>query len=138
MSLPTMVHGWPLSGFQNFTFNPHYLCTTKDAGLPVWRYRYFGVFPNLHPFNWLGAWHSAIQRTLFNTADKNGVANTPEQDEAVSFLQSILVSFAKDPVHGLTKLGFPQYDPEGRSLVQLMKGTTLMSVNASTGYDAAC
>ncbi|KAL4907316.1 hypothetical protein BDW74DRAFT_166764 [Aspergillus multicolor] len=90
-----------------------------SAGLPVWRYRYFGVFPNLDPFTWLGTWHSAILPTLFNTADLYGIANTPAQSEAVSFLQSILVNFARDPSHGLTKLGFPQYDPDGDTLVQL-------------------
>ncbi|KAL4961647.1 Alpha/Beta hydrolase protein [Aspergillus stella-maris] len=90
-----------------------------QAGLPVWRYRYFGVFPNLDPFSWLGTWHSAILPTLFNTADKYGIPNTPAQDEAASFLQSILINFARDPDYGLAKMGFPQYDPESRSLVQL-------------------
>ncbi|KAL4911980.1 Alpha/Beta hydrolase protein [Aspergillus aurantiobrunneus] len=108
------------------------------AGLAVWRYRYFGVFPNLDPFTWLGSWHSSILPTLLNTADKYGVANTPTQNEAASFLQSILVNFARDPVHGLSRMGFPQYDPAGNSLVQLVKSPALLSFNASTSYDGAC
>lgn len=90
------------------------------------------------PFTWLGTWHSAILPTLFNTADKYGVANTPEQDEAATYLQFILVNFARDPIHGLAEMGFLEYDPAGKNLVQLVKGGSLVSFNASTGYDGVC
>lgn len=75
---------------------------------------------------------------MFNTADKYGIENTPAQDEAAAYLQSILVNFARDPVYGLAEMGFPEYEPTGNNLVQLVKGSSLVSFNASTGYDGAC
>jgi len=30
-----------------------------ELGTPVWRYRYFGIYPNLNPLSWLGAYHAS-------------------------------------------------------------------------------
>lgn len=60
---------------------------------------------------------------MFNAANRYGVENTPAQDEAAAYLQSILVNFARDPVHGLAEMGFPKYDPAGKNLVHLVKGS---------------
>ncbi|KAL5052237.1 hypothetical protein BDW71DRAFT_170471 [Aspergillus fruticulosus] len=41
---------------------------TLQPGLPVWRYRYFEVFPNLDPFTRLGTWYSAILPTFLKNS----------------------------------------------------------------------
>lgn len=36
------------------------ICRARvKAGVPVWRARYFGEWPNLNPLEWLGAYHSS-------------------------------------------------------------------------------
>ncbi|CAM1511938.1 Fc.00g094510.m01.CDS01 [Cosmosporella sp. VM-42] len=94
-------------------------------GIPVWRYRYYGVFPNLNPLPWLGAYHASDIPMVFETSDLYGGANTPEETELSEYMQGAWAAFTRDPVDGLLELGWPMYDENERSLVMLgVNGTT--------------
>jgi carboxylesterase type B len=107
---------------------------------PTWRYRYFGVFPNINISSEGGAWHGAELQLLFGTTYLTG-NGTVEEIAFEKYLQGAWTTFAKDPVHGLTTYegGWPLYDPAKETLIRLgydnSVGTNLASPML---YDAAC
>ncbi len=74
---------------------------------PVWRYRYFGNFPNLKlstdPDS--GAWHGSEVAVIFGTdmAVQNIVERTSEEVDVGKYLRGAWAAFAKDPAEGLVK-----------------------------------
>ncbi|KAI0129630.1 carboxylesterase [Xylariales sp. AK1849] len=111
-------------------------------GNPTWRYRWFGVFPNLvlswFPLN--GAWHGSELPSVFNTTPSNAIPNTEEQDTIGKYMRGAWAAFAKDTVDGLNKYdGWPEYSTKGQTLVRLALNNTV-GPNLDTGdaYDAAC
>ncbi|KAF1984985.1 alpha/beta-hydrolase [Aulographum hederae CBS 113979] len=90
----------------------------RKAGVPVWRYLYSGQFPdqNLGPAfaGVQGAWHGAELAELFGTTElknrRTGEKSTANELVLAAKLREVWSAFAKDPVHGLDKLGWPQYD----------------------------
>lgn len=141
----------------------------REAGLPTWRYRWMGVFPNtvLSYTPMTGAWHGSEVccifcsrgvyikysrfRTdrpptnqlpsLFGTMPEVVVSNTPEQNEISAYIQGAWAAFAKDPVNGLTNYGdgWPQYDPDGKTLVRLgFNNRTGPNLADGDEFDTAC
>lgn len=108
------------------------------AKVPTWRYRYFGVFPNLAVSSEAGTWHAAEIPILFNTAISNP-APTEAEIEIGNYMRGAWAAFAKDPVSGLTNYGWPTYNTSQDTLVRL-------AYNNQTGpnlinpyrYDADC
>ncbi|KAH8703544.1 putative carboxylesterase [Talaromyces proteolyticus] len=114
-----------------------------SSNVPTWRYRYFGEFPNLrltiNPDS--GAWHGSEVLLIFNTdmGVQNIVDRTPEEGQIAEYLRKAWVSFANDPENGLTKYGFPRYNPLESTLLRL-------AYNNETGpqptypatYDTGC
>ncbi|PGH26587.1 hypothetical protein AJ80_01716 [Polytolypa hystricis UAMH7299] len=91
-----------------------------DNDAPVWRYRYYGEFPNTRLFDGSGAYHTSEIFTLFGTAEPvTGVKNTPEQEAIGDNIRHAWAAFARDPVNGLTQLGWPQWKARTRSLIRL-------------------
>ncbi|KJR81634.1 uncharacterized protein SPSK_00767 [Sporothrix schenckii 1099-18] len=86
---------------------------------PTWRYRYFGVFPNMNPLPWMRAYHGSEFPMVFGTADTFGGPNTPAQDALSAYMQTAWVAFAKDPQKGLLDLGWPLYVEDEATLVRL-------------------
>lgn len=108
------------------------------ASIPVWRYRYFGVFPNLNPLPWLGAYHAADIPIVFGTSDLFG-ADTPEEKALSVYMQGAWAEFARDPEGGLRGLGWPEYEDDGETLVLLgVNGTTSAEFAEGTAYDQGC
>ncbi|OIW30085.1 putative carboxylesterase [Coniochaeta ligniaria NRRL 30616] len=112
-------------------------------GVPTWRYRYFGNFPNLQlstvPDS--GAWHGIETATVFGTDldIQTVVGRTAAQEQVAKYVRGAWVAFAKDPTNGLTNYGLPAYNPTKSTLLQL-------SYNNQTGantvlpaqYDSSC
>lgn len=109
-----------------------------NHGVPVWRLRYFGEWPNLNPLSWLGAYHSSDIPMIFGTSDLRGPDSAAEM--AISkYYQTAWAEFAKDPVGGLVRYGWPGYNPEGESLVQIgLNGTTSAVFTKGTAFDGPC
>ena len=83
-----------------------------DNGIPVWRYRYYGEFPNTRLFDGSGAYHSSEIFTLFGTAEPvTGVQNTPEQEAFGDNIRHAWSAFARDPADALDELGWRQWSP---------------------------
>jgi carboxylesterase type B len=114
-------------------------------GIPTWRYRWFGDFPNTRitsvPDS--GAWHASELPLLFDIVP-SGVeipGNTPEEIEIGNYFRGAWATFAKDPVNGLTNYGggWPSYDVGKQTLVRLayqnQTGTNLALGNT---YDTSC
>jgi carboxylesterase type B len=136
-------------------------------GSPTWRYRYIGDFPNLVLTNTppSRAWHSGEvgptpERTrtlwlftqlgnltiwqlplLFNTtlASSGAVPDTPAQVEIGRYFRGAWAAFAKDPVSGLTRYGWPQYSPNALSLARIgYNNQTGPNLAIGNLYDADC
>lgn len=117
-----------------------------SAGVPTWRYRYFGDFPNLRltsvPDS--GAWHASELPVIFDNFPPagNGVpASTDAEISIGNYMRGAWAAFAKDPANGLKNYqgGWPTYDPAGNTLIRLaynnVTGTNLAMPNV---YDSAC
>jgi cholinesterase len=131
-------------------------------GVPVWRYRYFGEFPNLrltdHPSS--GAWHGSEIATVFGTAEQAGLPNTQAEAAISRYIMGAWASFAKDPTTALSRppYSWPLYSPQsipvqsntrrefyrltndaGNSLIRLAyDNQTSASFVAPVTYDYAC
>ena len=88
-------------------------------GVPTWRYRYYGEFPNtrltLSPSS--GAWHLSDLFQIWQTAeDCSGAPNTPAETAISRYMQGAWAAFAKDPANGLSKgpYRWPEYNPESK------------------------
>lgn len=104
-----------------------FTCPAADAalsralyGVPIWRYRYYGEFPNLrltlNPNS--GAWHASEVFQIFQTAENvTGASNTPEETAISKYLQGAWAAFAKNPASGLSggSYKWPQYNPNSES-----------------------
>ena len=115
---------WDLLQYAIFT------CSTMSRAaastlykIPTWRYRYFGDFPNLQitssPIS--GAWHGSEIPLIFGTDGDvdNAIPRADAETKFSAYIMGAWVAFAKDPVNGLNKYGFPQYSPLNASLVRL-------------------
>ena len=118
-------------------------------GVPTWRYRWFGEFPNTiietQPDS--GAWHASELPILFDTAPSGaGVpANTPAELAIGSYLRGAWATFAKDPVNGLKSYsggngtGWPTYNPDGDTLIRLAyMNQTGSNLAKGDMYDGMC
>jgi cholinesterase len=118
-------------------------------GVPTWRYRWFGEFPNtiITTVPDSGAWHASELSVLFNNNPSgSGIpANTPQEVAIGSYLRGAWATFAKDPVNGLKTYsggngtGWPTYVPAGNTLVRLAyQNLTGPNLAPSEMYDSLC
>ncbi|PQE27795.1 hypothetical protein CJF31_00010020 [Rutstroemia sp. NJR-2017a BVV2] len=111
--------------------------------VPVWRYRYFGDYPNMQLQENIdaGAYHGSEVFTLFgNTPSGAGIpAQTLAEKGTGDYMRKAWAAFAKDPENGLTRLGWPAFDPEKNTLIRLGYGnSTGLNLASSASYDAGC
>lgn len=83
------------------------------------------------------AFHSSDVPQIFgNTAKLMGVADTADEVRFSKMMREAWAGFAKDPENALWNMGWPTYDPEGNTLVQLaLNESTTVSFAKSTQYD---
>lgn len=75
---------------------------------------------------------------IFGTSDLRG-PDTPAEDAVSKYYQTAWATFAKDPSGGLVKYGWPTYDPDAETLVELgLNGTTTAVFNKGVAFDGAC
>ncbi|KAF1815958.1 alpha/beta-hydrolase [Eremomyces bilateralis CBS 781.70] len=106
--------------------NQQFTCGSKaavngrvNAGVPAWRYRYYGEYDN-QDIGVKGAWHGSELAMVFGTAELTSKEpNSPEQDRLMKSMMSAWASFAKNPSGGLTALGWPAYKDDEPTLVRL-------------------
>jgi len=107
-------------------------------GVKAWRYRYHGIYPNQEISPIAGAYHSAEIPLLFGTSSDTGPDTSVEAKMAKS-MRHAWAEFAKDPVNGLTKLGWPTYEQSGKTLVQLgLQNNTDAVFEYNKVYDEKC
>jgi carboxylesterase type B len=84
------------------------------AHISVWRYRYYGDFPNTRIFPGIGAYHTSEIFTLFGTsAVVTGEADTVSQKTLGNYMRAAWATFARDPWFGLSlEFGWPTYNNE--------------------------
>jgi cholinesterase len=89
------------------------------AGVPTYRYRYFGEFANMrltaNPNS--GAWHGSEIPVVWGTSnDASGVANTDIETGTSNYLQGAWAAFAKDPERAFANApySYPRFDPLGK------------------------
>jgi carboxylesterase type B len=146
--------------------NAGFTCPSAEAaggrvknGVPTWRYRYMGVWPNTALAPGMGAYHSSEIPMVFGATERkpNSTSDTPEQAKLSKNMMHAWAEFAKDPDNGLKNLGWPAYDPAGifATVLQLFRsqlintlGTTLVRLGwqnnsalnfaPNTDYDKSC
>lgn len=93
----------------------------QNASVPVWQYRYFGTWPNISPLSSMTyAFHGSEIEPVFGTYNLSTAANVSKAEVMTSqIMQSAWVAFAKDPINGLTNYGWPSYQSNGSTLIQI-------------------
>lgn len=111
-----------------------------SARIPVYRYEYFGDFPNLRLFPSSGAYHTSETSVVFGTMKElSGDSNTEREVEVSRYMQRAWTTFAREPMHGLEALGWPSYNPEGETLIRLGYEKEVEASFASPyPYDEVC
>jgi len=113
---------WDWFNLQEFTCPTGIRANVSYAAkTPIWRYRYFGVWPNLAVSSEAGAYHVAEVPMLFNTVP-NSPAASEEQISIAKYMRGAWAAFAKDPEKGLSTYGdggWPTYDPTKDTLIRL-------------------
>jgi hypothetical protein len=72
---------------------------------------------------------------VFGTSDLLG-PDTPAEAATSKYMQSAWAAFARDPVNGLS---WPEYAPEGQTLVKLgLNGSTGAVLGKGDEYDGLC
>lgn len=111
--------------------------------VPIWRYRYFGDFPNMDLSTTIetGAYHGAEVNILFDTVPQgHGIPeSSPAEVEIGKLIRGVWAAFAKDPYQGLDSYSWPRFDPMKETLARLgFMNSTRLSLTSPASYDAPC
>lgn len=115
-------------------------------GLPTWRYRYFGLFPNLEiatASETDQAYHTAELLPLFGTSQESTKTDSTWQERAMGdYLRGAWAAFAACPATGLINYGWPTFalDNNTDTLVGLGMGAQGygLTLLPSLAYDDLC
>lgn len=114
--------------------------TRRKYDVPVWQYRYFGDWDNVRLYDDSGAYHGTESQMIFGNDDVvSGIPSSRAQDKTTRIVQRAWAKFAADPAEGLSRLGWPEYDPEEESLVRIAYANRpRVDFVSPTVYDAPC
>ena len=109
-------------------------------GVPTWRYRYFGDWPNLQLYPGSRAYHGSDLTMVFGTAkDVSGIPNTAAENEVSRYMMKAWAAFARDPEKGLKEMEWPEYRVDEQTLARLAyEGQTTPSFVEPAVYDVQC
>lgn len=134
---------WDLYNLAEFTCPIGKRANASTArGVPTWRYRFFGVFPNINVSSEGGAYHGAELPLLFGTTNTYAGPNSTAQEiEFETYMRGAWTTFAKDPTCGLSTYegGWPMYDAAQETLVRLAFDNSVgTNLAFPESYDSGC
>ena len=112
----------------------------RAQGVPVWQYRYFGDWDNIRLYNGSGAYHGSDLEMIFgNSAEVSGISPSDAERRTTKLMQFYWATFARDPHHGLTAVGWPRYKAKRKTLNRLAyNNDPLPSLVLPEEYDSPC
>jgi carboxylesterase type B len=116
----------------------------RSHGVPAWAFRYMADWDNTRLYNMngstSGAYHMVDLHMIFGASeDVTGLPTTADQRNLTDIMQTAWASFAKDPIHGLTSLGWPQFDQNENSYILLgSNNTPSVQFVAPTDWNTPC
>jgi len=125
----------------SFTCPSGFEASNRQAyGVPVWRFRYFGDWPNLRLYNGSGAYHGSDLEMVFgNDRQVSGIPPSAAEEQTTALMQHAWAVFAEDPMKGLSRLGWPRYDGENATLIELAyNNSPAVRFVKPEVYDAPC
>ncbi|KAI1334473.1 cholinesterase precursor [Xylariaceae sp. FL0016] len=138
---------WVLFNQRAFTCPHKYAADARvAAGVPTWRYRYMGDWPNLRLYGAYdgypgsGAYHGSDMSMLFGTAyDITGTPNSSEEELTSRYIMGAWAAFGRDPTQGLSAYGWPSYMANTSSLALLGLGNqSTPTFTSPEVYDSDC
>ncbi|KAF2829405.1 carboxylesteras-like protein [Ophiobolus disseminans] len=110
------------------------------AGVPTWVYRYYGDWNNTRLYPTSGAYHGTeLHMILGSSEDASGLPASDAQKATSRLFQRAVAAFADDPNNGLTKLGWPQFDPETESWAEIaVENRPEVTFAKPKKYDESC
>ncbi|KAF2667758.1 alpha/beta-hydrolase [Microthyrium microscopicum] len=107
----------------------------SNKQIPVWRYHFADTDGSASG----AALYSAIGLPGFGATHSTDVQPVFGKGKLAKTFQTAWGAFAKDPQNGLSKLGWPKYDPKGNTLVRIANnGSLTPDFVKSTMYDGYC
>lgn len=112
----------------------------SKARVPTWAYRYFGDWDNTRLYPNSGAYHgSELYMILGSSEDASGIPATSAQQDTSKLFQRAIAAFAADPVNGLLKIGWPRFDPEKGSWIEIaVDNQPAVTFADPVKYDRTC
>lgn len=113
------------------------------AGVPMWRFRYFGDWPNLRLYPGSGSYHGLDLHMIFGGIEDIVGSDLPSnihENRTMNYMMRAWAVFVDNPTSGLsTKMHWPKYDPTRNTLARLgYKLDPRSSFVAPALYDGAC
>jgi cholinesterase len=110
------------------------------ASVPTWVYRYFGDWNNTRLYPTSGAYHGTeLHMLLGSLEDASGLPASQAQRDTSRLFQRAIVAFSDDPKNGLTRLGWPRFDPTTESWAEIaVDNQAQLTFALPSKYDAAC
>lgn len=126
---------------ESFTCPVSYQAAARHAhGTPVYAYRYLADWDNTRLYPTSGAYHGVDLHMIFGaSADVSGLPTTADQRELTELMQKAWFAFADDPVSGLADMGWPLFDRNGKTLIQLgLRNSPTARFTYPSTYDSGC
>ena len=137
--------GWANFNAEDFTCpNTFSAYQRRKHHVPVWLFRYFADWDNLRLYgsgtNTSGAYHgSDVDLLLGNSEAVSGLPETTTQMQAQTLMQSAWAAFANDTTKGLSKFGWPLFDRERESLIEIAYNNSAVArFAAPQDFDSVC
>ncbi|KAJ4337467.1 hypothetical protein N0V87_004613 [Didymella glomerata] len=110
------------------------------VGVPTWVYRYFGNWHDTRLYPTSGAYHGTeLHMILGSSEDASGIPATQAQKDTSRLFQRAVAAFVADPVNGLSKIGWPQFDSVQKSWIEIAVGNEPAFTLADPAkYDKSC
>lgn len=126
---------------ESFTCPVAYQATARrQHGVPSFAYRYLADWNNTRLYPTSGAYHGVDMHMIFGaSADVSGLPTSADQRQLTTVMQKAWFAFCSDPHDGLADIGWPLFDPNGETLVQLGLDNVPVALFVSPSvYDAPC